>query len=577
MTPDQPARTLADLLHNVRLRRLAGNRLAAAEGDLTWSCDCPLGVTGVLCKHAVAIGMTWLTAHETGPTVTPPTPPTPRRPQGTDRVTIDETTAWIRSLDAASLAQVLLDEAVHDDALRARLIARAALALADEGPVVALRHAFDQAARVPAYVPYRERGRFADGIGTSVDRFEAFLAPGTADAVIELVEHALREVESLLGVVDDSDGDLGAIRERLLDLHLTACRLAMPDPVVLARRLFAWEVGSEWGGFHRAAGTYADVLGPTGLAEYRRLAEPVWATFAPLQPGDRDRSWHDGDRHGCPSRFTITAIMLALAEVGGDVDEQIAVMARDRSSAHRYLEIATVCLEAGRLDQAIDWAEQGVRAFPVRTDGRLRRFLADRYQAMGRHGDAVALTWVDLMDRPDRERYRLLLADAEAAGARPVWRDRAMEHARSLLPPPDASGDQTIRPWDGAPWNDWRTGDDASVLVELLMADGLIDEAWQAAVEHGCRRTLWLELAAAREPAHPADAAIVYRREVEELIAHKQRNAYADAVSLVRRIARLLDVGGGRDEVPAYLAELRARHGRKRSFIELLDGARIGR
>ena len=85
--------------------------------------------------------------------------------------------------------------------------------------------------------------------------------------------------------VDDSDGEMGGILGRLGDLHLAACEVARPDPVLLAGRLFAWELGGQWDVFTGAVLTYADVLGETGLAEYRRRAEVEWATVPPLGSG----------------------------------------------------------------------------------------------------------------------------------------------------------------------------------------------------------------------------------------------------------------------------------------------------
>jgi hypothetical protein len=70
--------------------------------------------------------------------------------------------------------------------------------------------------------------------------------------------------------MDDSDGYLGGILEKLQAVHLAACKQAKADPVALARRLFAWELGTSWGTFYGAAATYADVLGQKGLGDVPR-------------------------------------------------------------------------------------------------------------------------------------------------------------------------------------------------------------------------------------------------------------------------------------------------------------------
>jgi hypothetical protein len=78
--------------------------------------------------------------------------------------------------------------------------------------------------------------------------------------------------------IDDSDDWLTDISTRLSDLHLEACAIAKPDGVGLVDL----ELTSELDGFHRAAATYAEVLGAAGLAEYRSALEPHEAALPAL-------------------------------------------------------------------------------------------------------------------------------------------------------------------------------------------------------------------------------------------------------------------------------------------------------
>ena len=61
---------------------------------------------------------------------------------------------------------------------------------------------------------------------------------------------------------------------------MRACAAAGFAPDVLAQRLAKLELGSELDTFHRAALTYSDILGPTGIDEYRRMIEPRFAAVA---------------------------------------------------------------------------------------------------------------------------------------------------------------------------------------------------------------------------------------------------------------------------------------------------------
>ncbi len=58
----------------------------------------------------------------------------------------------------------------------------------------------------------------------------------------------------------------------------TRTRASGPGPIRrrLARRLFAWELCTDWDTFYGAAATYVNVLDEKGLAVYRELAEAEW-------------------------------------------------------------------------------------------------------------------------------------------------------------------------------------------------------------------------------------------------------------------------------------------------------------
>ncbi|MCA1845308.1 MAG: hypothetical protein LC792_19365 [Actinobacteria bacterium] len=52
----------------------------------------------------------------------------------------------------------------------------------------------------------------------------------------------------------------------------------------------------------------------------------------------------------------------------------------------------------------------------------------------------------------------------------------------------------------------------ATTLVEILLYDGRAEEAWTAAITHGCDDRTWITLTRAREATHPLDAVPIYGR-----------------------------------------------------------------
>src|SRR5690606_33231883 len=111
-------------------------------------------------------------------------------------------------------------------------------------------------------------------------------------------------------------------------------------------------------------------------------------------------------------RFRLTNIMEALARTTGDLDAVVAIKAKNLSHAYAFLQIAELYGDARRHDDALAWAERGLKAFPKNTDSRLLEFLATEYHRRGRHDEAIALGWRQFDERPSLETYRVLKSHA---------------------------------------------------------------------------------------------------------------------------------------------------------------------
>lgn len=512
--------------------------LGADGGGLRFACSCPVGCEGAFCKHCVAVALGWLRDH--GPQVP----------------TLDEARTYLDTLSPPALVDLLIDHAHEDERLARKLLLMATRpASGVSADLVSLRALIDQAFAYPGFVPYREVWGYVRGIEETIDVLDGLLAEGRADEVVELVEYTLAAVEQSLEQIDDSDGQMGDLAERLEALHLDACRRAAPDPAALAQRLFAREVEGQWDVFDRAVLRYAGILGDAGLARYRELAEQCWATVPKLEPGEDSRRSYG-------SRFRITRIMEALAELSGSLADQVAVRERDLASGYSFLQIAELCRSHGDDDGALAWAERGMGSFPDGPDPRLRTFLVDEYRRRGRSTDALELSLAAFVARPTLEAYRELATDAQALGEWPERREAALALLRSPEPDPGAPARHpSLR------------GRGCSELVRVYLWEGDPEAAWQAAGEGGCTRDLWLELADRRRAEHPEDALTVYRSHVEAIIARKDKRAYEEAVRLIDEAIRPLFAESGRPgDWGMYVDEVRTAHKPKRNLMKLLDG-----
>jgi uncharacterized Zn finger protein len=525
--------------------------LAADEGVLDYSCDCPVGSDGTFCKHCVAAALAWLKRAAA-----------PARPSGrkAKAVTLADAEKILKAEDKDTLVQMVLGWAKDDGRLKERLILHAARRSGPDTGVAAARRAFEKAVRVSDFVHYREATGWARGVDDAIDSVEQLLNDGQAAAVIELCESALHSLLSAIQAVDDSDGHFGMLRDRLQDIHYQACQEARPDPVELARRLFQWELHSDFDVFYGAVAQYAEILGAKGMKVYRELAEAEWEKV-PARTASHERS--EWGQH-----FRITHIMEALAKASGDIEQLAAVMSRDLSSAYGYWKIAEVYREARQHDNALLWAEKGLKAFPDHTDGRLREFAAEEYHRRRRHDDAMKLMWAEFSERPDLESYKTLERHAKKAGAWPGWRERALAEIQLFI----TKAKEKARGNSPRRW--MRPDDDHSPLVEIFLYEGNPEEAWVESQAGGCSDSLWLRLATVREKEHPEDAAPIYLKQAEAAVAATSNGRYEDAVGLLMKAASVMRGMNRGAEFIRHLEALRMKYKIKRNFIKLVEQKR---
>jgi uncharacterized Zn finger protein len=527
--------------------------LRPTEREIEYSCDCPIGLDGEFCKHLVAAGLAWIDSYgeDKGKTGK-------KRKRAT---TEEDLRAFLEAQEKDTLIAMLARAAMENRTLRERLLLEAARINPAGVDRAAYRRSIANATRTNGFIDYHSAGGYARRIHQVIASIATLLNDGHAAAVIDLTEYALAELEGAIGHVDDSDGYMSGILSELQELHHGACVRVSPAPRALARRLFEWEIKSDWEIFHGAAEGYADVFGAEGLAEYRRLAESEWARVRQLGPGDSDE-----ERYGKRSR--ITHMMEALARQTGDPEALVEVKRRDLSHSYSYLQIAEIYRDAAQYDEALKWAEQGMRAFPQR-DSRLVEFLAREYHRRDRHDDAMKLIWKQLVESPFLKNYQELRAHARKVRPQPnwpAWRDKALAHLRGVIQKEKQEEKTSKNHWH------WAGHADNSRLVEVFLWERRHDEAWQEASAGGCSERLWLRVAGTREEKHPGDAVPIYKEMIAPILKPGNNAAYAEAVKLLDKIRELMVRLGREIDFEDYLAALRVEYKRKRNFIKLLEG-----
>ncbi|QIG52698.1 acyltransferase [Nordella sp. HKS 07] len=490
-------------------------------------CSCPFFEDSGTCKHMVAV---ILAVNETG------------GDGKADSVgALSRIRDNLRKKNVDVLAEMIVKMAAQNPMLFRELDLAAAAALPGDGKELEgrLKKVIDNATRTRDYVDYRAAQGWAAGVSTALDSVASLLQGGQADVALKLAEHAIDRIEGAIGGIDDSDGHCGALMEQARDIHLEAARVAKPDPLKLARNLFARETESEYETFYRAADLYADILGKTGRAEYRRLANAAWEKLPPRSGRSRQRGEPQPDYN------TLMGILDAFAEGDGDTQARIALREKDLSSQWDYLNLAEFCLAHGRKEEALRRAEEGLWIFEdEEPDERLVIFTRKLLEKAGRKDDMQALLQRAFEKAPSLELYKQLVKVGGAA---------TQQSAVMFLETRATSGRRGF----------WHP---ASLLIDILMHEKSFDAAWAAVRKYGASAYAEDDLARKSEKSHPREALAVYAKRVEELVNAGGNPAYEQAAKLIARMTSLQ----GASEQAAYVAGLRQRFERKRNFMKLL-------
>jgi hypothetical protein len=478
-------------------------------------------------------------------------------------------TAYLADLPTERLIEMVISQAEHDVELRTQLLLEAASAGGGPLDVSSYRRTFSDALKSGSanrrdYA--RTSGPWARAVLGVVGQIGDLL-PDHPVAVIDITEYALGRVDVTMSRVDDSSGWFSQIISELEAIHLKACEAARPDPVALARRLFALDVDSEWDILYDAPNRYADVLGEDGLAELQRLADERWDSLSDAERRSAERS-----------HFHLVKMREHLAKAAGDVDARVELLAQDLSYPYDYVEIAEVLTEAGRGDDALAWAERGLAAFDdtdhqMRGDSRLDDVALAGWTERGRTAEVDELVWRRFTERPNLESYQRLRQLTTESGTWGEYERRAialLEERGAASTAAVANRPTPINQHVAARIPAPATHDD---LIAVLAWEGRLDDAWAVADEHGASLSVWLDLAKASETDRPLDAARAYARDVEAQIDRKKTWTYERAVEQVAFIGTLYERGGDPSGFETYLADLRHRHGQKTKFIRLLDEA----
>jgi tetratricopeptide (TPR) repeat protein len=454
---------------------------------------------------------------------------------------------WLKGRKKEDLVKLITDRCAEDEDFHDQLQIVASAAQ-PSGGLDEIKRAIQQAYRIHGFIDWRGTYTYSRKLDQVTHTLRELLRAGRAEAVIELVEYAMKRWETAIQHIDDSNGCMGMVRDDLHELHLLACKQVGPDGKQLAERLFKICLTSEWEMFYTAYDDYAPVWGDAGKKRYRQLVEAEWQKLPRLKPGDDDSKCFG-------TAGWLSELMIRFAQEDGDFESELDIMQRDLSRVWNFSKLAERCAELGRLDQAVDWVEKGLRHF--KNDRTLEEMRYEFYWKQRRYDEALVILWNLFEKFQSLETYKQLVVRAKERKQLDEWRPKALDTIRMSI----ASAKLKKERWSRS---------DHSLLVAIFLWEGDIETAWNEALSGDCSESLWLTLCAKREAGCPAECFPVYLRLAELRVQNANNDAYREAVQLIQK-AKLLAAACG--QIPVFAAgleKIKTAHKPKRNFIKYL-------
>jgi hypothetical protein len=519
-------------------------------------------------------------------------------------------TAYLHSLSRQTLVDLLVEQSEHNSRLRRELETRARERKhsgfgtestiepdvdSEAGYETSLEQ--DQPLSSARSSGYASASRMTPELGSVLavtsDALRRLLDSGSKADLVPLARSTVNRLRQFAGQSGFSPTTRGEL-ERALSLYARACALNPPDSTQLAQWIvdFAFEnlpeqLNERWRLIDLSI--FESSVGADGLDHIHGVVEAMLEKPQGVSEA---------------KRVIAQDLLEQLAEIRGDVDALVAILAAKPSRWETNLKIVRVLRGAGRHAEAIAYAAktlsqkaQPQKAQPskaqshkaqspktpphkaMNSEGRLRKSSPDKApaaQALAEKKSGndlteqirpvstqVAALAKKLQRNPIKEAYfelkEAVFAGVNVDDSRQNWvtvREKYLDIWESL-------------------------GKESANRVEylrLILAENLLDRALrfiQGADFLDLPTNLLVQLADAAESDHPEDMIRIQRVVIEKLISYKDVPHYRMAAQRLRKLRSLHKRQGSTEDFRSYLDQLLRVHQRKARLISEIRAARI--
>lgn len=471
----------------------------------------------------------------------------------------------LTALGVEKLASLVLEEAERSPPFRKLVKAALAGAKGPEAIAKLIDRRLAALEKARAFIDWEKVRAFRDDIDATVTTVVGELATASPPMAMERLLRFIATHEQVFDRVDDSHGRVQDVYYRAIKQAGTiTARLSDEEKELLPTKIMDALGATTHGYLSDVAEAVVPHLPAHVLKAWERSLPPVARDTAGKNPGN-ERDWNN---IAMASQYR--DIRQAISSSLGDIDSLIAIEETKHPNTQDTIGIAGKLLDAGRLEEALQWVRK-----PVRPGLRYMRMsdMADEAEAgdlvstprallearildaMGDRKAAQALRWQSFeatLDVDVLRAYVAALGDFEEFDALDRAFAHALRHARRYL------------------------------ALEFFLEWPRLDLAAKLVVDNhshwdGRNYDTLAPAAQTLEHEHPLAGSVLYRALIDDILGHARFKAYGHAARYLVRLDALAissDPDARAAFIPAqedYRAVLREKHGRKTAFWAEVD------
>ena len=414
-----------------------------------------------------------------------------------------------------------------------------------------IEQAIETALSPGSFISYKAAWSFVNDVQDVANEIEKIIKKEPKRAA-HLYETFIAACHEKADEIDDSSGRFGMLVDDLFRGWIKARQAANDDPDETAKSLLSWMEDDPYGFCHDLDREAAKVLDKKGLEAFVRQIRPKFESSL-----TKDKKQERFPGYARPRWGEALKTFLAGQR---NVDAYIALCEQTEIEAKDCKTIGEIYRSRRRPEDALSWVERGLEI--ARSDSRksyeehelceIKRALLAK---LGRPKDALQSAWSEFASHPSKFTYKELMRYVPTK-EKMAWHQKAMEASEK--------GDLSSQ---------------IELWLEKKENDRLVSRLRRATDEEleNLSHYRTEPLAHKLERAHPDISARVYRALCMRIVNAGKSKYYDAALDNINHAKKCYNKAGLNAEWQAVVADVRARHSRKKGFMagfeDIVSGA----